>query len=133
MSLAALVLAALTADSTSPAPYPAGADVKTLSSDGSAVGPLDKHRVPGKFTVFDLYADWCAPCRLVDRHLRELLAERKDLALRKLNVVDFDSPLAVEMGPDFETLPYLVVIGPEGKRTDILGFDKAALAKALAR
>jgi thiol-disulfide isomerase/thioredoxin len=112
-------------------PYPPGADVKTVSADGRAVGPLARLRVPDKYTVFDLYADWCGPCRLVDRHLREILATRSDIALRRLNVVDFESPLAREMGRDFDTLPYVVVFSPSGERSDVQGFDKAALDRAL--
>jgi thiol-disulfide isomerase/thioredoxin len=131
---AALVAAALAGAfvaAPSSAPWPPGSDVRTLSPDGSAVGPLERHRVAGKFTVFDLYADWCGPCRLVDAYLRQVVAERRDVAVRKLNVVDFDSPLALEMGPDFETLPYLVVFSPSGRRTDILGFDRAGIDRAL--
>jgi thiol-disulfide isomerase/thioredoxin len=116
-----------------PAAFPPGADVATLTADGSAVGPLDKLRVPAKYTVFDVYADWCGPCRKVDERLRELSAERKDLAVRKLNVVDFDTPLARELGGRFEALPYVVVISPSGKRTDIQGLDLKKLDQALAR
>jgi copper chaperone CopZ/thiol-disulfide isomerase/thioredoxin len=114
------------------ATYPEGSDVAVLTRDGSAVGPLDKLRVPGKYTVFDVYADWCGPCRTVDERLRELIQARKDLAVRKLNVVDFDTPLARDLGARFEALPYLVVFSPSGKRTDIDGvaFDK--LDRALA-
>src|SRR6185295_5835732 len=39
--------------------YPAGADVVWLSRDGAAVGSLPKLRVGAKYTVFDVYADWC--------------------------------------------------------------------------
>jgi copper chaperone CopZ len=114
------------------AAYPEGSDFVVLTRDGSAVGALDKLRVPGKYTVFDVYADWCGPCRTVDERLRELMQARKDLAIRKLNVVDFDTPLAGELGARFEALPYLVVFSPSGKRTDIEGvaFDK--LDRALA-
>jgi copper chaperone CopZ/thiol-disulfide isomerase/thioredoxin len=111
--------------------YPAGADVRVLSRDGSAVGRLDKLRVPDKYTVFDVYAEWCGPCRFVDAHLRELIAGRKDLAVRKLNVVDFDSPLAKELGSRIEALPYVIVFDPAGKRTDIVGADFGKLDKAL--
>jgi thiol-disulfide isomerase/thioredoxin/copper chaperone CopZ len=113
--------------------YPPGADVATLTQHGAAVGPLDKLRVTGKYTVFDIYADWCGPCRTVDERLRALTAERPDLAVRKLNVVDFDTPLAREMGARLEALPYVVVFSPSGKRTDIEGvaFDK--LEKALSQ
>ncbi len=95
------------------------------------MGPLDKHRVPGKYTVFDFFADWCAPCRLVDARLREILKRRADVAVRKLDIVDFDSPLAHELGPDFDALPYLVVLDPKGRRTEIIGADFEALEKAL--
>lgn len=113
--------------------YPPGADVQLLSPDGRAVGSLERQRVPGKHTVFDVYADWCAPCRLVEARLRELLGERSDIAVRRLNVVDFESPLAGELGPDFEALPYLVVFSPSGKRTDINGADFARLDRALTK
>jgi len=114
-------------------PYPAGADVLELNKDGAAVGPLDKLRVADKFTVFDVYADWCGPCRLVDARLREILGQRTDVAVRRLNVVSFETPLAGELGPDFQALPYLIVFSPSGKRTDIEGADFARLDKALAR
>jgi thiol-disulfide isomerase/thioredoxin len=112
--------------------YPPDADVQTLTERGAAVGPLQKLRVPGKYTAFDVYADWCAPCRLVDRRLREIVTERKDVALRRLNVVDFDSPLARELGSRFDTLPYVVVFSPSGKRTDVRGADLRKLDAALA-
>jgi thiol-disulfide isomerase/thioredoxin len=112
--------------------YPAGADVAWLSKDGSAVGPLPKLRVADKYTVFDVYADWCGPCRTVDEHLREVVAARKDVAVRKLNVVEFESPLAKELGSRLEALPYVVVFTPAGKRIDIAGADMARLDKALA-
>ena len=111
--------------------YPAGADIQVLSRDGSAVGKLEKLRVPDKYTVFDVYAEWCGPCRFVDARLRELIAGRKDLAVRKLNVVDFDSPLAKELGPRIEALPYVIVFDPAGRRTDIVGADFGKLDKAL--
>lgn len=113
--------------------YPAGADVQLLSPDGRAVGSLERKRVTGKHTVFDIYADWCGPCRLVDARLREILGQRTDVAVRRLNVVSFDTPLASELGPNFQALPYLIVFSPSGKRTDIEGADFARLDKALAR
>ena len=111
--------------------YPPGSDMKVLSKDGSAVGKLDKLRVPDKYTVFDVYAEWCGPCRFVDARLRELVSTRKDVAVRKLNVVDFDTPLAKELGSRIEALPYVIVFDPAGKRTDIVGADFGKLDKAL--
>ena len=112
--------------------YPAGADVAWLSRDGSAVGPLPKLRVPSKYTVFDVYADWCGPCREVDERLRDIVAARSDVAVRKLNVVEFESPLGKELGSRLEALPYVIVFTPSGKRIDIAGVDMTRLDKALA-
>jgi copper chaperone CopZ len=112
--------------------YPAGADVAWLSRDGAAVGPLPKLRARDKYTVFDVYADWCGPCRSVDDHLRDVVTARPDVAVRKLNIVDFDTPLAKELGSRVEVLPYVVVFTPAGKRIDIAGADMGKLDKALA-
>ena len=111
--------------------FPPGTDVQLLTRDGSAVGPLPKLAVPGKYTVFDVFAEWCGPCRVVDERLREVVTQRTDVAILKLNVRDFDSPLALELGSSFETLPYVVVLTPKGKRIDVVGTDFEALDKAL--
>jgi len=111
--------------------YPPGADVATLTKDGSKVGPLEKLRAPGKYTVFDVFADWCGPCREVDNRLREIVAARSDVAVRRLNVVDFDSPLARELGAKLDALPYVVVFTPSGKRSDLAGADLKKLDAAL--
>ena len=112
--------------------YPSGADVIALTDNGSAVGPLEKLRVAGKYTVFDLYADWCGPCRVVDNELRSILEGRTDIAVRKLNVVDFKSPLAREQGGRLRALPYLVIFSPTGKRTELVGASTNKLSVALS-
>ena len=114
-----------------PAKWPEGADVQIVTKDGSAVGPLEKLRVPGKTTVFDFYADWCGPCRVVDGRLRQLVGTRDDVAVRKLNVVRFDTPLAKELGARLKALPYVIVYSPDGRRTEIVGDAPAKLAAAL--
>lgn len=113
-------------------PYPEGADMAIVTSDGAAVGSLEKLRVPGKYTILDFYADWCGPCRVVDKHLREIVNARQDIAVRKLNVVNFESPLARELGRKLKALPYVVVFTPDGKRVDITGNDPKKLNAALA-
>ena len=111
--------------------YPERADVVVLTESGAAVGPLEKLRVPGKYTVFDVYADWCGPCRGVDGYLRDVTSNRNDVAVRKLNVVRFDTALARSFGPRLRALPYLIVFDPDGRRTEITGFDLKRLGAAL--
>jgi len=45
---------------------------------------------------------------------------------------EFESALAKELGPRVDSLPYLIVFTPSGKRFDIAGADLTLLDKALA-
>ena len=112
--------------------YPESADVAVLTNDGSAVGRLDSLRVAGKYTVFDVYAEWCMPCRAMDAALRGAVENRRDIAVRRLNVVSFDSALAKELGAGLRALPYVVVFAPDGKRTAVTGLHAKKVLEALA-
>jgi thiol-disulfide isomerase/thioredoxin len=114
-----------------PEKYSKEADVVVLSKKGESIGPLKSHLVPGKYTVFDVYADWCGPCHLVDKKLRQILTTRRDIAVRKLNLVDFNTPLMKDLGPRIRGLPYVVVFDPKGKRTDIMGANLGRISSAL--
>lgn len=103
-------------------PPPEQADVSVLVENGEDLEALEPHRVAGKFTVFDFRADWCPPCRKVDEHLFQKLETRRDIAIRKLNVVSWESPIAERWLRDVPELPYLVVYGPDGRRlADLYG------------
>jgi thiol-disulfide isomerase/thioredoxin len=109
------------------------ADIAVISKAGEDVGALELHAVKGKVTIFDFYADWCAACRKVDGHVYKRIAGGDKLAYRKLNVVDWDSPIATRYVKNVPSLPYLVVFGPDGKQaTAIHGADLAALDRAIA-
>lgn len=115
-------------------PLPVGGDLVELSKEGEDVPSLAAHLVPGKVTIFDFYAVWCAPCRKIDAHVFALLAKRSDLALRKLNVVSWDTPLAKRYLGDIANLPYLIVFGKDGQRVaSVAGLDLDALDKAIAK
>jgi thiol-disulfide isomerase/thioredoxin len=112
---------------------PAGADLATIATQGEDVPTLEAHLVPGKVTIFDFYADWCAPCRKVDAHTFALLQRRTDVAVRKLDVVSWDTPLAGRYLGEVAKLPFVVVYGKDGKRiAAITGLDLAALDAAIA-
>jgi thiol-disulfide isomerase/thioredoxin len=114
-------------------PLPPRADLVELSSDGEDVAALEPHAARGKVTLFDFYAVWCAPCRKIDAHVFALLAQRKDIAVRKLNVVSWDTPLAERYLKGVPSLPYLVVYGKDGRRVAaVTGLDIPALDTAIA-
>lgn len=69
---------------------------------------------PGKWTIFDFWAPWCEACKELDSRLRSLAAERSDVAVRRVNIVDFDSPIARKELPGVELLPHLRLLGPDG-------------------
>ncbi len=104
-----------------PLEYPRGVDVAVLTRDGAALGPLEKLRVRGKVTIFDTYADWCVACRPMDQHVREFVRTHPHVAVRKLNLARWDSPLAREFGPRLTALPHVVVFTPDGRRREFDG------------
>ena len=70
---------------------------------------------PGKLTVFDFWAPWCEACKGLDQRLRALAAEKPGLAVRRVNIVDFDSPIAQRELPGVTLLPHLRFVDASGK------------------
>ncbi len=106
-------------------------DVAWINKEGSDVDP-QKHLVSGKFTVVDFFAERCGPCQDVDRALIDILKTRPDVAVRKIDVLEWDSPVAKARLAKVKALPYTVVYGPDGRRIDaIAGKDLPRLTVAL--
>ena len=113
---------------------PKGADVVIVVNDGHDPGPIEPLVAPGKVTVIDFYAEWCPPCRDVDAHLYPIAEKRQDVAIRKINIVSWDTPVAEKRLGDVPQLPYLVIYGKNGAVVDrISGADLARLDRALDR
>ena len=77
----------------SPADSPATAANVEIISRGEEVD-VQKHCESGKITIVDFYADWCGPCRSVGPVLEERVNKDDDLVLRKVNIVNWASPVA---------------------------------------
>ncbi len=114
-------------------PVPPGADLQEISKQGEDVSRLEDHLAPGKVTLFDFYAVWCGPCRKIDAHLFAKMGQGSDLAIRKMNVVDWETPIVAHYLKDVTSLPYIIVYGKKGKKVrTVAGLDLKALDQAIA-
>jgi thiol-disulfide isomerase/thioredoxin len=120
-------------DFSPPKAPPAEADIKEIASEGTDLPTLEPHRVAGKVTVFDFYAAWCPPCRKVDEHLYPILSKRTDIAIRKINVASWDTPIAERWLSEVPELPYLVIYDKTGRKVAaIAGAKLPDLDRAIA-
>jgi thiol-disulfide isomerase/thioredoxin len=98
-------------EETSP-PSGGSADFEDIVRGGEAV-PLQG--VPGKWTVFDFWAPWCEACKRLTLELARLAGEDPLLAVRRVNIIDFDSQIAVRELPGVSVLPHIRLVSPDGK------------------
>ena len=100
-------------------PLPADV-VKTLDivayDEGHRVD-VGKIMAPGKITIVDFYADWCGPCHVLEARLQHLIAGKRNLAVRRINIGKWDNDAAKQATREFhaEALPYIRVYDTKGK------------------
>jgi thiol-disulfide isomerase/thioredoxin len=120
-------------DFSPPKQAPTEADIVQIVKDGEALPALEPHLVAGKVTVFDFHAVWCPPCRKVDEHLYPLLASRSDVALRKIDVAAWDTPVAEQWLSEVPELPFILVYDKRGRRVaQISGAKLNEIDRAIA-
>ena len=108
----ALGYAAYLASGGRPVPVEVAGDVSVISR-GEPVD-LEASVVAGKYTVFDFYADWCPPCRVLDVQLHQIAAHHDNIAIRKIDIIDWTTPVVRQH--DVQGLPHLILFGPDGRK-----------------
>ncbi len=94
-----------------PGPNCQAADIETITH-GDTVN-IKEHLVPGKYVLFDFYADWCGPCKGLEPILIKLASQQSEsLALRKVDIIDWQS--AVSQQYRVSSIPHLKLFGPDG-------------------
>ncbi len=79
--------------------------------------------VKGKITVVDFFSQYCPPCMAIAPLMEQLAQKRSDLAIKKLSIqrpevsgkIDWQSPLAQQMGFGSIGIPYFMVFNQNGE------------------
>jgi thiol-disulfide isomerase/thioredoxin len=74
---------------------------------------ISKHLALGNVTIVDFYADWCGPCKVVDPTIKQLVQSDPEIAVRKIDIVNWGSPVATQY--HVSTLPRVEVYGRKGQ------------------
>jgi thioredoxin 1 len=105
-----------------------GADARVLHDEDVRGRDVESLGVPGKTTVVEVGAEWCAPCRDA-RPMLERLARRPDVAVR---FVDADECPDFAQRHRVKALPTFFVVDPHGMLLRrVLGFDPKILEGVL--
>ncbi len=83
-----------------------------LISNGESVD-LNKYLVKDYVIVFDFYADWCGPCKILGPRVEDLVNKYNNVLLRKVNIVNWGSAVAKQYKIQF--VPNVRVYDQQGQ------------------
>ena len=93
---------------------------------------IAKHLAAGKITLVEFYADWCGPCRMISPALEQLAKTDADIALCKIDIVNWQSAVSNQYG--IHSIPCVVVFDRKGQVVGIMrGVDPEALKGYIAQ
>ena len=78
-----------------------------------AMVDMNQQLAPGHVTVFDFYADWCGPCRRLSPSLEEMVRSDPEVALRKIDIVNWRTAVAQQFNIHF--IPQVKVYDRSGR------------------
>ena len=82
-----------------------------------------------KKVLLDFWATWCGPCQMIAPVLEEIVAEREDVTVAKIDV-DKEMALAIRFG--ITSIPTLIVMDKGEQVGKLIGFrPKADIEKLL--
>jgi len=71
--------------------------------------------VIGKITVIDFWAEWCVPCKRIGHMLQNLAEQHSNLAVRRVEVPDFDSAVGRDHLKGVAMLPVVWIYDRNGR------------------
>ncbi len=89
---------------------------------------ISKHLALGNVTIIDYYADWCGPCKQVSPALEKLAQSDPEIALRKIDIVDWGSAVAKQY--KINVIPRVEIYGRKGQ---LVGTVSGASAEEVRR
>ena len=75
---------------------------------------LEDYLVDGKIVIFDFYAEWCGPCKVLGPMLEDLAKSDEDILLRKIDIVNWNSAVCGQYGIQY--VPNVRVYDKKGRQ-----------------
>src|SRR5207249_6176166 len=93
---------------------------------------INQHLALGNVTVVEFYADWCGPCRMLSPSLEQMASSDPEVALRKIDIVNWRTPVAQEF--NVHSIPQVNVYDRRGRLVGtVVGADIDEIKRYVAQ